>query len=74
MTFAIIVVVLFVICAIIEDGNGLTKGAVLCLLCALAFLLLAWITGWDFMVVLAKIAGAGVVLLTLINIIAAIVD
>ena len=74
MTLGIIVVVLFIICAIVEEGSGLTKAAVICLLSALACLLLQWITGWDFMNVLAKIAGAGVVLLSLINVIMTIVD
>lgn len=74
MTFGIVAVVLLILCAVVEEGSGLTKAAAICLLSALACLLLRWITGWEFLRILAKLAGAGVVLLTLINVIKKLVD
>ena len=62
------------ICYIVDKGSFFSKLALAALVAAVAFVLLRWITGWEFMTTLAKISATTTILSTLINIIGKIVD
>ena len=62
------------ICYIADEGSFFSKLALAALVAAVAFVLLRWITGWEFMTTLAKVSAAMTVLSTLVNIVRKIVD
>ena len=62
------------VCYVVDEGSFFSKLALAALVAAVAFVLLRWITAWEFMTVLAKFAGATTVLSVLVNIIRKMVN
>lgn len=70
MTFWIIVfIIVGIIACIIDDGNFLSKLSLAMVASLIAFWMLRWITGMEFMATLAKISGTVIVFSVLTNII-----
>lgn len=53
----------------LDEGSVTVKLILAAVIVIIACLLLKWITGWDFLITLAKIGGVAIVLITLFNII-----
>ena len=69
----IVAIIYVVVDSIREEGNFLSKLALAALVASIAFLILKWILGWDFILTMAKASAATTILATLFNIIAKIV-
>lgn len=76
MTVLIIIGAIIVcgISSIVNEGGFLSKASLCGTVAAPAFLLLKWITQWDFMGTMAKISAVIAVLCALLGIIGKIVD
>lgn len=76
MTALIIIgaIIVGTICHIVDEGSFFSKLALSALVAAIAFLLLRWITGWEFVTTLAKLGATTTILSALITIIRRIVD
>ena len=70
----ILAIVIGAICYIADEGSFFSRLALAALVAAIAFVLLQWITGWEFMTTLAKLSATATILSTLVNIIRKIVD
>lgn len=71
MTALIIIgaIVVAVVSLIVDEGGFLAKLTLSALAAALGFVLLGWITDWEFMMTMAKICGGAAVLSVLIGVI-----
>lgn len=75
MTVLIVIGAIIVgsICYIVDEGSFFSKLTLAALVAAIAFVLLRWITGWEWMTTLARVSTAITILSTLVNIIRKIV-